>query len=641
MKVVLTLSFCILSLCAFSQADHFVDFGAPTADEISMKDCSFDPGAGAVMLRKDATTIPSNPGMVVYYRYRLKILKSNAVDLANIKIRFYAFDEYEKIEDLRAVSINYDASGNKKITPLENKNIYRTKIDNYYSAISFSMPEVKEGTIIEYSYSSFRRSYKIIDNWFFQDEIPVLSSAFDYTIMPNSEFSYRFLNPAQYPLTSKNYKNEGRLYFLMNNIPGIRDEPFMDAKQDYMSRLELQMNYAGAPGDRERFVGTWPELTASLLRDDDFGKLLDHNISGTDKIIDKAKAIPDEKKRMEFLLFEVQQQMSPDNYIGVYAKDKLRLAWEKRRGSSSDINLILLNLLRASGISSIPLLVSDRDHGKVDTTHPFISQFSKVIAYVYVENKKYYLDASQPVYNINLIPEGLRNTTGYLVDRKHSAFVMLTDPAHYEDKLVNITATIDANGLMQGQAFIMDNDYTRAEKERELRRDKKQFIHAHFEEPYEKMIVDSIKVDNLEDNNVSLNQLISFRHQLEETGDYIMVQPNLFSGIEKNPFSSDKRHTDINFGRNSTVTFNELFDIPSAFDIESTPKDIFLMMQDSGITIKRNLQFSPDTRKMVMRIKLVMNRSHYTPFEYDALKDFFRKMYTILNEPIVLKRKAS
>ena len=82
MRNLYLLFFILFSLPVLAQSDLYKDFGSPTMEETQMKDCSFDPGASAIYLRKDAVTIHDNQRMIVYYRNRLKILKSSAADLA-------------------------------------------------------------------------------------------------------------------------------------------------------------------------------------------------------------------------------------------------------------------------------------------------------------------------------------------------------------------------------------------------------------------------------------------------------------------------------------------------------------------------------------------------------------------------------
>jgi hypothetical protein len=615
------------------------DFGTPSDEEIRMKTCNFDPEAAAIILRKDATVAPDEHRMFSYYRCRIKILKKSGLDHANIRIRFRHQNEFEQISNIKAVSINYDEQGNKKVSSVDARNIYPKKEDEYYSNISFSMPEVNEGTIIEYSYISERKSYRVVDYWYFQDELPVLSSVYDYTVMPNANFSYRVLKSPLYPIKFQEVQAQGRLVFEMNRMPGITDEPFMDSKRDYLSRVELQMNSLGYGIDRDRFVGSWPELTQQLLKDEDFGGAISANIRSAETIVKQAKAIPAIKERISFVYANVQQQLTWNHYIGIYATESLKSVWEKKRGSSAEINLTLINLLNESGINASPLLVSDRSYGKVDISHPFVSQFSKVIAYVQTEGGAYFLDATEANSNPSLIPENFLNTTGYLVDRKKSGFIEIRDPQHKYQKTINITARIEKDEV-KGEAYVSHQDYARVNSEEEIRTDRNGYISKYYIKPYNHLHIDSFKTQNLENDSLPLNIQFEFKQKLEESGDYQILYTNLFSGIEKNPFLSNSRHTEINFGTRNTITFNLVYDVAPDITFESLPKSIALRTSDSAMVISRLVEPSADGKKILMRTKVDLNRTVYSADEYRSVKEFFKKMYDILNEPIVMKRKA-
>jgi hypothetical protein len=618
---------------------QYKDFASPTPEELQLRTCSFDPEAAAVFLRKDATITPDGYKMYSFHRNRIKILKKTGLDAANIKIRFYHAGEFEKVDNITAVTINYAPDGTKKMSMLERRNIFVTKDDQFYSTITFTMPDVQEGSMIEYSYISERRSYKVVDYWYFQDEIPVLYSQFDYTIMPGAQFSYRVLKPSGLPISLKEIKQEGRLVFEMKNLPAITNEPYMDAKRDYLSRVELQMNYMGTGIDRQRFVSSWPELTQELLKDEEFGIALNRKIPGTENIVKQAMTITDLQLRTRFIFYQVMQQLSWNHYIGIYASDKLKNVWEKKLGSAAEINLTLINLLNEAGISAAPLLVSDRGHGKINTSHPFVSQFSKVIAYVKLDNNTYFLDATESNNNINLIPQNFLNTTGYLVDRKNSAFIEIRDPVHFEKRLINISGKISNNGVLTGQAYVSDRDYSRIVKETAIRADKEEFIQNSFVSPYNSMNVDSFRIDNLESDSLPLNQIVSFNHQLENSGDYLLLYPNMFGSVEKNPFLSENRYTEINFGYKRALSFNESFNLPDGLVVEALPKSMALRTPDTGMVVTRITDMQTGTNNIVVKIKLELNRTVYSPEEYPGVREFFKKMYALLNEPIVLKRK--
>ena len=266
MKLHFTLIFIISWNLTFSQVEFYTDFSVPSPDEIAMTKCSFDPEAEALFLRKDAIILPDEDRrMISRHRVRIKIMKDNATSYGEIKIPFYHDNDYEVIEDIKAVVVNYSASGEKMTSFLSPKDIFRRKKDAYYSEVSFALPDVRKYSIIEYTYTSIRRTYKPIDYWYFQDELPVLHSHFEFTILPDAEFSYRVLHSTVYPVKLVHDKNLGKLIFDMNDLPAISQEPYMDSRNDYLQRVELQLASVGTGIDRNRFVASWPEATRHLL----------------------------------------------------------------------------------------------------------------------------------------------------------------------------------------------------------------------------------------------------------------------------------------------------------------------------------------------------------------------------------------
>ena len=640
MKFTTTLCFLFLSSLLYAQVEFYPDFSAPAKNEIEMAKCSFDPEAEAIFLRKDAIVNPDEDGrMISHHRVRIKILQEKGKDYGNIKIPFYHQYEYETIEDIRAVVVNYTANGVKQMSFLAPKDIYTKKRDAYYSVINFALPDVRTGSILEYTYTSRRRSYRPIDYWYFQDELPVLHSHFEFTILPNSEFSYRVLRSPVYPVNLVQDKNLGKLLFEMNELPAIRDEPFMDSRNDYLQRVELQLSSVGAGIDRNRFIASWPEATRQLLNDEEFGLTLNRSISGTSDLIKTAKLIPDEKKRMEFLFREVSNTMSWNGYQGIYMAEKLKTVWSEKKGSAAEINLLLINLMMAAELDADPLLVSERWHGKVTTEQAFLNQFNKVVCYVTINGKQFFLDATDPQPIIDLIPRDLLNTTGYIVNKKESRFLNLRDDVHQEKRNINFLGKILADGTMEGQALLMDVDYARIFTEDALRKDKGAYIRNSLINPYQGMQIDSFVVSNLEYDSLPLSQDVRFTYPLQSSGEYLLVPMHLFSGLGLNPFVARNRFTHINFGCRRSITFNQSFIHDKSLVMDAIPKNISLMMPDTSIICKRIVESNTAENRISARITIEFRKPVYTADEYPMVYDFYKKLYALLEEPILLKKK--
>src|SRR4030095_7085272 len=140
-----TVAFLTFFIClrAYTQMD-FPEFGKFTAEEVSLKQCSFAPEAEAIILfDKAVVNHDDDYHMITERRIRIKILNEKGIDRANIIIPFYHKDDFEYITRVQAYTFNYDASGNQSISEVEKKSIYTEKQNSYYSLIKFAMPAVK------------------------------------------------------------------------------------------------------------------------------------------------------------------------------------------------------------------------------------------------------------------------------------------------------------------------------------------------------------------------------------------------------------------------------------------------------------------------------------------------------------------
>jgi len=621
-----------------SQSDNYADFGLPTADEIALKQCSFDPEAEAVYLHKDAKVLPEDYKMFTYSRVRMKILKPAGVKHASVKIQYYHVNDFEFITDIKGVVINFE-NGVLKTSELSPKEIYRKKINSEYSFVAFTFPEVREGSIIEYTYTRARKSYRAIDYWYFQDELPVYKSFFHFTILPVATFNYRVLKTSQFRCEVVPYKREGAISFEMSNLPGVPDEPYMDSRNDYLQRVELQLAVVKDGAYTNRFISTWEEASIELMQNENFGRAVERKIGGTEELIRQASAIADENERMTFIYYAVKKKMTWDGFYGVYANEKLKANWASSKGSVAEINLILVNILKSSGISVVPLLVSERSHGRVDINQPFLNQFNKVVAYVKIRDKEYFLDATDEIDNTVLIPIGLLNTMGFPVYKRNQSFIRIEDKGNYDHRRINLTSKITPEGIHDGEVSISETGYARAYSELKIRDDKDGYMNALFIKPYTDLSVDSFKIENLENDTLPLHQIVKFSQPLLQSGNYKMININLFAGMNKNPFISKTRYTDINFGCRKSLVYFQNIQLPENFTVESLPANMSLTTQDKTIYFTRSLEVSKDNKTITMYMKIEFQNSLYTAAQYPTLHEFYKKMQSLLDEPVLLKNK--
>ena len=282
--VILALSFLFTISFQIAAQKGLPSFGKVDITDLQMTDCEFDKGASAMVLIDwgktyyDRGTVGYSQFKTIFEkRTRVKILKEKGISVADIRIPYYTRNNEEKIIKLNANTYNLDASGKLQVTEVKKSSIYSKRIDAAHSLMVIAFPEVKVGSIIEYSYSIERETIHIND-WHFQRSIPVryseyqlkIPTFFRFTIQPNIVDA---IEDKQTVTTEIISADEGAIEtkvlnssYIMHNLVGIKEEPFMGAAKDYMQRIEFQLSQIDwGGGDVQDIRTSWADIIKNEL----------------------------------------------------------------------------------------------------------------------------------------------------------------------------------------------------------------------------------------------------------------------------------------------------------------------------------------------------------------------------------------
>jgi len=654
------LAIIVLSLTLQAQRDKDIPgWGKIDKADLELKACEFEKDADAMILVENAVVEYQRGSHDIFamkkdFRSRIKIFKESGFHNADIKIRYYSSDTYEKLLDVDAVTYNLDASGKIVETKVDKKSFFRQKLDANMSVVSFTFPEVKPGSIIEYRYTIVREAFSNIDPWQFQDDIPTRVSAL--RIAFPEYFVFTTQKMISLPLEEKKEElhqsitipgeqrplqyRADEYYYKMKNIPGIKDEPFMGAPRDYLQRVNFQLSQLAFPNlPTEDVRATWPSLAKSLLEADYFGVQMKKNLAVPD---DYKRAIASAKNDTEKMLtiFKYVQKTMDFNGQHTFYCDNAKSAWDKKGGSVGEINIILLNLLKDAGLKTVyPILASTRRHGRVISAYPFLDQFDEVLVYVEAGEQIFILDASDKYNPAHLIPNDVLGSEAFVVDLTNAGFITLWDNSKLHKHMVAMSAFIDDKDILNGEATLNSFDYAKNPRVRSLSEGKEKFANRYIHKGVSNIKVDSIEVKNLQEDAMPLEQKFKFSVPVTSSGDYKYFTLNMFSGLDNNPFTADTRQSTIEFGANQHYTLVGSIAIPQDCVFEQPPSNVMMIMPDTSIVFRRLIEVKDN--RVSYRITLDFRRPYYEPQEYPEFKEFYKKLFGRLNEQIVYKKKGS
>jgi hypothetical protein len=637
-----------LSLSVFAQKNKNKDpnlpaFGSVEKSDLEMTKCAFDEKAEAMVLVDEGVLEDVGSDLEFKRRVRIKIFNEKGLDQANIRIHYRSEKNLESISGLEAQTYNLDANGNVVVTKVDKKLIYEKKINKKYSEKVFTFPEVKAGSIIEYKFKHV--GVGLLD-WYFQRSIPVKYSHFVIDLPAELEIAVVPFSNHQYQWDKDLKGNNSVATYSMSNVPAFRDEPFIINEDYYRDRLETKLVAYPINGLRRSRIANWVEVIKYLMEDEDFGVQLKRNIPRTADLDEKIKALTSPYEKMKTIYKYVQDNMQWNEYYGIWALDGVRSAWKDKKGTVGEINLILVNLLKDADLDAHAVLVSTHDNGVVNTIDagtyesPGFLQFDKVMAYVVIDKKTYVLDATEKNVPVHLIPPDVLMTQGLVIEKVDTyewGWKDLWRDDLVARNMISIKGNIDEAGTMKGTAQINSYDYARQSRLNYVKKGKDKYLENYVTASNPSIAVQNVKFENADSDSLPLIQQIEFTQPLTSTGDFTYFSVNMLTGLEKNPFVSDERLSDVFFGCNQSYIITGSFKIPDGFEFSGLPKNMKMIMPDTSITISRVSQVSDNI--LEFRIQLDFKRPVYSAEQYPYLHEFYQRLFDLLNEQYVFGKK--
>ncbi|WP_345212372.1 DUF3857 domain-containing protein [Mucilaginibacter gynuensis] len=580
---------------------------------------------------------------------RLKIFNEAGKSYANVRIEYFHTQHFEEVLDLKAQTINL-TNGKTEITKLDKKSIYVEQIDKFRSAIVFAFPNVQPGSVVEYQYKWKTLSLSNFPTWYFQDLIPVRYSQLTTSIPDNLDFKRQSRNRQPYVINTTVKKNEtleGTNTFTFNvitetkaleKVHSLPNEPYMSSLYDNLKSISFTLSGISELGSKYE-IGTWKKIVKYLSANNNFGAQLNKKLPDEQLIIAKANQQKNQDERIAYLFNHIKTAMKSNALDYWDTNDGVVKAWEKKTGNATEINMMLFHLLKQVNIPAYPMLVSTRKHGKVNPYNPVLNQFNRTVVYIPVDSSKcYVLDASNKFNLYNEIPDNTLNSFGFYYDTDKEdhdlVFIQNEQPVR---QACFVNAEIKPDGKMVGTAQLSSFGYNKINRTTKYKTDGENKFIEYLKGKDNSLTITSVKFENTDTDTLPLVQNVNFSLDLTNSDDkYLYFKVNALTSLEENPFVKENRFTDIDYGYRDNYTISGMYKIPAGYKPESLPQNASLTMPDGSMSFKRIVSLSDDN--IIIRFTIDHLKTIYFKEDYPEFREFNKKMYEMLNEPIALKK---
>lgn len=646
----------LLGLCLISQAQDMVLGKVPETD-LAMTTCDFEPDAAAMVLddvgeMEIVVDRDSYVGRLTRH-VRVKIFKEAGFDLADNRIFYYSAGG-QRIENL--VAYVHHANGNKAI--LSKSDFKEEKVNKNVSVIIFTFSGVKEGTVLEFRYQHIIPGLIQLKDWQFQRSIPVRRSSYTFKQPGNFSYTYevRGANQVQGPAQTQYKDDLGSLtnlpfyqyQWVARDVPAMDDEPMAANIEDFRSAIRLQLTeYRSGNGVKEEVLSTWDKLRKELYDRDDFGKFY-------------------REKKFSKKAFEAFQNEHPGNSTAdtlelaqkIYTFIQKNIAWNEetyfladqkpdhtfstKKGSTADINILLLALLRQNGILAYPVLCAERSNGTISTKYPMLHQFDRFIVLFENGGKTYFLDPFQ-----NYQPFGYPN--GTVIGTK--GFVITDSDYKWVDIKTNSNADVLASEwtiFPDGRSILeIQGRYDGLNANIERLSWSKDSSGTHWQKRIQEKVAQAKIIghstNHLYDLTQSFNDRVKFELQdaVQITDSLMYIQPILYTNYTENPFKSEKRMLPIQLGYGSSEKQVVTINYPEGYEIAELPKSETYSVAGRSLNFKYSTAVPPNTNNKIQVFLEVKVNNPYIPIsEYGNLRRMYEIMMERIPDQIILRKKA-
>ncbi len=631
--------FFLLQFYGVSFATDTVVFGEVTPEEISLEECPFDKDAPAVY-SKYSGEIKMHLGYIYIKKHvRIKILDKKGLDEATVNIPYFAKDGYERLSNIKAQTINSNSNQKLEFHEIRSDQFYQVDLTNNWEEVRFTFPNVKVGSILEYEYTIISENFLYLEDWAFQFDLPVMFS--DLKVKIPSSLSYQVLLQGNRLL--KKYREISTNYWVLENVPAARNEPFLYNKEDHLEKLKFQLvSYEqarefGLP-ERKAIMKTWEDLAEEVLDSYAFRSYLNKSSTARDIIKSLNLTGKDQLNKCRIIYNYVLNNYQWTGKYRRYTYQKFSDFHEKKKGHSSELNLFLTLLLSEAGLEAYPVLLSTRTNGHYLKEHPFLSQFNHLATYVFIQGKEYLLDATDKFRPFHLMAENDQVKEGYVLNKRNPRWwdLPVANVSKYEMEMeIDISANQNAKGSFK---LIADNFYAlEARKEiftlgiNSWQRSALKYVANH-----KKRMVTVNNLRNI-DQEFSIEGEVWFDFPTTN-GDahFRQFSPYLLNILNENPFISNVRNFPVQFPYKSLILYDININLPPSFSIHKIPtSEKILLPNDYGYF---SLVVAVERNNIKVSIEISINTLELEAKQYENIRQFYALFVSKLNEEIIISK---
>lgn len=624
------------------------EFGEVSKEELLDRVYAEDSSAAAAYIYKNRKTFyiyNANVGLslVTEIHERVKIYNNDGFSYATKVVNLgKSSSSNESITKIKGTTYTME-NGKIVETKLEKAGIFKSEYSDYLNQVKITMPNVKEGSVLEYKYKIISPFIQSIDEFRFQEVIPIKKlvasmAIFDYFKFNQRQKGFLALNAqTKREMNTQVGTHDIITSYNLKDIPALKDESFVSNIDNYRAGVNFEVVSLQIPGQIfENFAQTWEDVVETIYKSDSFGNELNKKNYFEEDLDKELEGLVDDETRAQAVLAFVKSKVKWNNQQGVGTDEGVKKAYKIQSGNTGDINLMLVTLLRHAGLDASPIILSTRDNGV--QLFPTLQGFNYVIAGVKNGDAYNLFDATEEYSAVNVLPLRDLNWFGRAINEDGTAGLVNLMPKKRSLETTMLVLEINDDGSVEGTNKQRFSEYYAMLLREKYKASTEEKYIDDLEKQYNGIEISDFEIDDKDEPVKPLSQSFELLLEdgVEEAGDKLYFSPLFYLATDESPFKSKKREFPIDFGYPWEDRFIVKVKLPEGYKVESLPESKNFSLPDGLGSFSYNISIAENVIQLSSSIsfKNPLVKSMY----YDALKEFYRQIIEKQTEKVVLSK---
>ena len=653
---------CLLFSCCllFLASPSFLrgQFQEPTKDELQMTDDPKSPGSAAVFLNVVEET--NDPMHYHAFYARVKVLQEKGKDLGTITIPYER--RSFKVTDIKGRTIHADGT----VIPLTVKPedlLSAKEGQNQFGRMVFTLPAVDVGSILEYRYQ-IRYDDDHYSSPFWELQRRYLVHKAHYSFTPFGGFLKGFAANAGgkylvdshgnavnsliwWPLlpTGVEVKSDSLGKFTLDvfDIPAVPEEDFMPPAESFQYHVLFYYKSALNSGD------FWQSEAKRWSKEvDHFAEptkpihdAVNQIIAPTDSDLDKAKKLYKAVQALDNTDYSRKKDAVELKALGLHVARRAEDTWAQKSGSSEDIALLYLAMLRAAGLQAWDMKVVDRSRGVFAPGYLSFDQLDDDIVILDTGGKEILLDPGEKMCPFQLLSwhhagaGGVRETAN---GPAAASSPML--PYTMNEVERSGTVYLDEHGGMKGAfRFMMRGQEALNWRQQAIRNDLDE-VKKHYDRMLQNIMPEGVEAHldhflGLDDPDINLIAVINATGTVGTfTSKRLLLPGYFFEARGHRPFvNQPHRQSTVDMHYGERTIDNVVYQYPASFKVEGVPQDAKIPFPSQAV-LDTKVEQAPGT--ITVSRSLARGFTFLKPDQYQDLRAFYQKVDANDQEQVVL-----